>query len=83
MDLPRLLHANGVWGMNYNHSFIQSLSSINLRRALWFLRRQDTRPHETNPAAAQYDSLATSGSIRAEYRRRGLKIPKPTKDEQK
>lgn len=52
-----------------------------LRRALWLLRRQDARPHEVNPAAAQYDRLVTTGQVRAEYRRRGWKLPKMTKGE--
>ena len=43
------------------------------------LRRQDARPAEINPAAAQYDSHATPSSVRAEYRRRGWKLPKLTR----
>jgi len=60
-------------------SFLTELDRASLRRALWFLRRQDARPHEVNPAAAQYDRLATAASVRAEYKRRGWKVPKPTK----
>lgn len=41
-------------------------------------RATDARPSESNPAAAQYDGLATPSSVRAEYRRRGWKIPRPT-----
>lgn len=62
--------------------FVGSLDKAGLRRALWFLRRQDARPHEINPAAAQYDRLATPSIVRAEYRRRGFKVPKPTRAEQ-
>lgn len=65
----------------YKRTFLAKLSRGDLRRALWLLRRQDARPRERNPAAAQYDSLATSASVRAEYRRRGWKVPKPTRDE--
>lgn len=53
-----------------------------LRRALWFCRWQDTHPNLANPAAAQYDGVATASSVRAEFRRRGWKIPKPTRREQ-
>jgi hypothetical protein len=63
------------------NSFLAKLDRAGLRRALWFLRRQDARPHESNPAAAQYDRLATAGQVRAEYRRRGWKVPKPTRME--
>jgi hypothetical protein len=66
----------------FNRNFISKLDRAGLRRALRFLRRQDARPHELNPAAAQYDCIATTGSVRAEYRRRGWKIPKPTRWEQ-
>ncbi len=66
---------------NYNPKFLASLDQASLRRALWFCRRQDARPNEINPAAAQYDGLATANSIRAEYRRRGWKIPRPLSTE--
>lgn len=66
---------------NYKPSFLAGLDRAGLRRALWLLRRQDARPREINPAAAQYDRLATASSVRAEYRRRGWKIPKPTRAE--
>lgn len=59
-----------------------SLDRKELRLVLWVLRRQDARPSESNPAAAQYDGLITTGGVRAEYRRRGWKIPKPTRGEQ-
>jgi hypothetical protein len=36
---------------------------------------QDARADEINPAAAQYDGLATAASVRAEYRRRAWKVP--------
>jgi len=65
----------------YDRAFIGSLDRSGLRRALWFTRRQDALPHEINPAAAQYDGLATAGAIRAEYRRRGWRLPRPTKSE--
>lgn len=66
---------------DYNRAFLASLDRADLRRALWFVRRQNARPHEINPAAAQYDNLATPSSVRAEYRRRGWKIPKPSRAE--
>jgi len=68
--------------MGYDREFLSRLDRSGLRRALWLLRRQDARPNETNPAAAQYDRLATPSSVRAEYRRRGWKIPQPTRHEQ-
>lgn len=66
----------------YDRAFLARLDRSGLRRALWYLRRQDARPYEPNPAAAQYDGLATASSVRAEYRRRGWKIPKPSRQEQ-
>lgn len=66
---------------DYDRGFLAGLDRLGLRRALWCLRRQDARPHEINPAAAQYDGLATAGSVRAEYRRRGWAIPKPSRAE--
>jgi len=68
--------------VEYDKVFLSRLDEEDLRRALWFLRRQAARPHESNPAAAQYDGLATVGSVRAEYKRRGWKVPKPTPEEQ-
>jgi len=59
----------------FKRSFLAALDRAQLRRALRLLRRQDARPREINPAAAQYDCLATSASVRAEYRRRGWKVP--------
>ncbi len=67
--------------MTFKRSFIAALERVDLRRALWLLRRQDARPHEINPAAAQYDGLATASAVRAEYKRRGWKVPKPTRHE--
>jgi hypothetical protein len=67
--------------MDHKPTFLASLCRSNLRRALWFLRRQDTHPNENNPAAAQYDGVATASSVRSEYRRRGWRIPKPTRAE--
>lgn len=65
----------------FKRDFLAALDRQGLRRALWLLRRQDVRPWEVNAAAAQYDDLATSSSVRAEYRRRGWKIPKPSRPE--
>ena len=65
----------------FQPEFLAKLDRAGLRRALWLLRRQDARPHEINPAAAQYDGLATACSVRAEYKRRGWKTPKPTRFE--
>jgi len=65
----------------YDRAFLAGLDRRALRRALWFLRRQDARPMELNPAAAQYDGLATPAAVRAEYRRRGWKVPRPTRAE--
>jgi len=67
--------------MDFDRDFLAGLDRPDLRRALWFTRRQDARPDERNPAAAQYDGLATAGSVRAEYRRRGWKVPKATQAE--
>ena len=67
--------------MSYSRTFLASLTRPGLRRALWSTRRQTARPSECNPAAAQYDGLATAGSVRAEYRRRGWKVPRPTRAE--
>ena len=67
----------------YQPKFLSNLNRSELRRALWLLRRQDARPYETNPAAAQYDGLATRSSVIAEYKRRGWKIPKITMGEKK
>jgi hypothetical protein len=66
---------------HYKPDFLAKLDRTGLRRALWLLRRQDARPAEINPAAAQYDELATAAAVRAEYRRRGWKVPKPTRAE--
>jgi hypothetical protein len=66
---------------NYDREFLAGLDRSGLRRALWLLRRQDARPAEVNPAAAQYDNLATPSSVRAEYRRRGWKVPRLTRAE--
>lgn len=67
--------------MSYGPQFLAKLGRAQLRRALWLLRRQDARPYEINPAAAQYDCLATAGAVRAEYRRRGWRVPKPSRAE--
>lgn len=54
----------------------------NLRRALWLLRREFARPHEPSAPAAQYEIAGiTVGMVRAEYRRRGWKLPKATRGE--
>jgi hypothetical protein len=65
----------------YDREFLAKLDRQMLRRALFYLRIQDRFPTISNPAAAQYDGWATTGSVRAEYRRRGWKIPKITKAE--
>lgn len=62
-------------------SLLQGMDRTDLRRALWLLRRQRARPHEINPAAAQYDAVATEYQVRAEYRRRGWRLPRPTRAE--
>ncbi len=66
---------------SYDRDFLKTLNRAGLRRALWLTRRQNARPGEINPAAAQYDGLATPASIRAEYHRRGWRIPNPTRAE--
>jgi hypothetical protein len=66
---------------SYDRGFLARLDRAGLRRALWLLRRQDARPDEVNPAAAQYDGHATAGSVRAEYRRRGWRVPHPSRAE--
>lgn len=63
------------------NAFLTALDRHDLRRALWLLRRQRARPYEVNPAAAQYDGHATEYQVRAEYRRRGWKLPKSTRAE--
>ena len=65
----------------YDRAFLAGCDRQDLRRVLRLMRRQDARPGESNPAAAQYDGLATASSVRAEYRRRGWKIPKPSRAE--
>lgn len=65
----------------YDKVFLAGLERNGLRRALWLTRRQDARPNEINPAAAQYDGLATAASVRAEYRRRGWMVPRSTRAE--
>jgi hypothetical protein len=67
--------------LTYKPTFLAALDRAQLRRALWLLRRQDARPYEINPAAAQYDNLATASAVRAEYRRRGWKLPTATRAE--
>lgn len=69
--------------MRFKPAFLAALDRAGMRRALWLLRRQDVRPTEVNPAAAQYDGLATASSVRAEYRRRGWKVPRLTMAERK
>lgn len=64
-----------------NRLLLANFDRADLRRALWLLRRQDARPHEINPAAAQFDRIATAAAVRAEYKRRGWKVPQPTRAE--
>lgn len=62
---------------------LQAFQRPSLRRALWLLRREAARPHELNAPAAQYESAGiTVGMVRAEYRRRGWRLPKATRGEQ-
>jgi len=81
--MAKVIQGSGkLYGVgDYDPVFLARCSRAGLRRALWFTRRQDARPHEANTAAAQYDGLATANSVRAEYRRRGWEIPKPTRAE--
>jgi hypothetical protein len=65
----------------YDRGFLRQLDRAELRRALRLMRRQDAYPDEVNPAAAQYDGLATRCAVYAEYRRRGWNIPKKTRFE--
>lgn len=60
----------------FDKSFLARIDRAGLERALQLLRQQKAHPSESNPAAAQYDGLATIGSVRAEYRRRGWVVPK-------
>lgn len=78
MHKRRSRNTSGVLG-GFDREFLRSLNRTELHRALQLLRRQDARPHESNPAAAQYDRLATVASVRAEYRRRGWKVPSRTR----
>lgn len=64
-------------------AFLAGQLRTDLRRILWALRREEARPHEVNYAAAQLDGIATASQVRAEYRRRGWKVPKPTRAERK
>lgn len=59
--------------------FLAKLDRQDLLRALALLRAQERHPNESNPAAAQFDGLATVAQVRAEFRRRGWKLPKPPK----
>jgi hypothetical protein len=65
----------------FKPTFLTKLDRTGLRRALWLLRRQDTHPAENDPAANQYFGLATASAVRAEYARRGWKLPKPSRAE--
>ena len=66
-----------------DREFLSKLDRAGLRRALWLLRRENARPYEVNPAAAQYSGLATLRGVHNEYRRRGWKLPKATKNEKR
>lgn len=84
-DLGQVLTYQGEGPISlgkYDCKFLARLPRAELHTALWYCRRQDARPYEANPAAAQYDGLATSSSVRAEYRRRGWRVPKITRSEQ-
>jgi hypothetical protein len=65
----------GVKPRRNDAEFLRRLDRAGLRRALTVLRYQDAHPREPNPAAAQYDRLATTAGVRAEYRRRGWRLP--------
>lgn len=62
-----------------SRAFLDGCSHEGLRRALRLLRRQASHPGEINPAAAQYDGIATVAQVRAAYRRRGWKLPQITR----
>lgn len=66
-----------------NRRLLAAFDRWQLRRALFVLRCQDADPNAINPAAAQFDGIATSSSVRAEYRRRKWKVPKPNRFERK
>lgn len=59
----------------YDREFLSRLDYPGLKRALVLLRYQDRHPRESIPEAAQYDQLATTASVRAEFKRRGWKLP--------
>ncbi len=65
----------------YDRSLLGRWDRQQLRRALALLRYQDRHPTESIPSAAQYDGIATTCAVMAEYRRRGWKIPKITAGE--
>lgn len=65
-------------------SFLAGFDRPGLRRALWCMRRAEARPAEINLAANQYyqvSTLMSASAVRAEYVRRGWKIPRPTRME--
>jgi hypothetical protein len=67
---------------NDGRATLATFDRPSLRRALWLLRRETARPHEPNPAAAQYDAAGiTLAMTGAEYRRRGWKTPRATRSE--
>lgn len=62
------------------HSLLHSMDRSFLRHCLRHLRRYHSSPREANPAGAQCaDAGLTLALVRAEYRRRGWKVPKPTR----
>ena len=67
--------------MTTARELLAGFTRAQLRRALWFMRRQTSRPGEVNPCAAQYNQAGvwSAEAVRAEYRRRGWKVPKPTR----
>jgi hypothetical protein len=64
----------------FDRGILGRMDRLDLRRALVLLRYQDAHPRESNPAAAQYDGIATTGSVRAEYRRRGWSLPRARRE---
>lgn len=65
----------------FDRSFLANLDRSGLRRALWLLRRQDARPSEINPAAAQprlrYSARTDDAVASPSY----WKTPRRTSDE--
>lgn len=68
----------------FARTLLAGMDRRELRGVLRLLRYQDAHPSEPNPAAAQYELAGvTTGKVRAEYRRRGWRVPAPTPVERK